>query len=352
MYYPNGDRVEYEYDLLDRLIEEVYYDSDDNVQADYRYVYNANGQLAKQYAVETNGDDEIVTESYVFEYDSLGRLIRSREENGSNAVQRTEHLYDSANRLTAQNWSIGSSGFSESYTYNSSDGTLATYNVALMLPSGGSYTDHLSLSYDDLKRTSQVSLKQNSDTTPLYTRNYSYLDYVGDSSRTTSRLGTYAVRDADNAILSGNRYEYDANGNITKIYEVYTLNGSDAERLLAEYEYDVLNQLTKETRYDYSTTPATTTVINYTVDTAGNLRTVSGGGHIVSYTYADSTWADLLTGVSLDGVYYNISYASPGNPSNWFNDTVYMLATARIPTSTICPAFAARKLPMGSAMST
>ena len=48
-----------------------------------RYVYNANGQLAKQYAAETVGGVETVTESYSFEYDSLGRLIRSRFNRGT-----------------------------------------------------------------------------------------------------------------------------------------------------------------------------------------------------------------------------------------------------------------------------
>ena len=154
LHYPNGDYVEYSYDLLDRLISEVYYDSDDVVKAEYRYVYNANGQLARQYAVENNAGIETVTESYSFEYDSLGRLIRSREEGSSNLVQRTEHLYDNANRLTAQNWSIGDSGFSEQYEYDGNDGTMKKFTA------GTGYS--LNYSYDDLNRLNSVTTKKTS----------------------------------------------------------------------------------------------------------------------------------------------------------------------------------------------
>lgn len=87
MCYPNGDSVAYAYDLLDRLISEAYYNSSNTIYFEYRYVYNANGQLSRQYALQ----NDAVVESYTFEYDSLGRLIRSREEAPSGTVQRTEH---------------------------------------------------------------------------------------------------------------------------------------------------------------------------------------------------------------------------------------------------------------------
>ena len=48
-------------------------------QAKHQYIYSADGQLARQQLIRGG----VVVESYSFEYDSLGRLIRSREENGS-----------------------------------------------------------------------------------------------------------------------------------------------------------------------------------------------------------------------------------------------------------------------------
>ena len=346
MNYPNGDYVLYQYDLLDRLIEEVYYDSNNNVQADYRYVYNANGQLSKQYAVETSNNVETVTESYVFEYDSLGRLIRSREENNSSLVQRTEHLYDQANRLTAQNWAIGSSGFSEQYSYSSTDGTMTSFEVSSPLPNNSKAQYHLNYDYDALNRLTQAScvyIEQATQTeTPIYSRDYSYLSYSGSTSRTTSRLGTYTVKLNNNSLLTGNQYEYDANGNISVIREAYTSGSTIAYRPVVEYTYDELNQLQVETQKTYtgtSTTPTATMVVTYTIDTAGNIVSASTKYNnvtvgSVSYTYGNSTWSDLLTAycghaIAYEGQTYNpatgtvTGTAASGNPINWYNGTSY-----------------------------
>lgn len=320
MRYPSGQYVTYEYDGLDRLVKETYYKSDESVQVEYQYIYNSNGQLAKQQAIR-NGT---VIESYRFEYDSLGRLIRSREGGDNNPVQRTEHLYDGANRLTAQNWTIGERSFTEAYAYDAADGTMSAMLATYDDGSGWVARDKLTYTYDDLNRLTQV-LDTENYSTQFYTRNYTYQDLSGD--RTTSRLAQYVYRKpSDSSIINGNSYAYDANGNITQINEVYTVNGADASRTLAVYTYDDLNQLTQETRYTYagtSTTPATTTTVNYTVDTAGNLRSVTGGEHSVSYTYGDSAWADKLTGITVDGVTRTITYADAANPFNWFNGTDY-----------------------------
>lgn len=320
MNYPSGQYVTYEYDLLDRLVKEVYYNIDDSIQVEYQYIYSSDGQLAKQQAIR-NGT---VVESYRFEYDSLGRLIRSREGEDNNLVQRTEHLYDSANRLTNQNWVVGERSFTESYTYNTADGTMASMLATYDDGSGWVARNKLTYTYDDLNRLTQV-LDTENYSTQFYTRNYTYQDLSGD--RTTSRLAQYVYRKpSDSSIINGNSYAYDANGNITQINEVYTVNGADASRTLAVYTYDDLNQLTQETRYTYagtSTTPAATTTVNYTVDTAGNLRSVTGGEHSVSYTYADTAWSDKLTGITVDGVTRTITYADAANPFNWFNGTDY-----------------------------
>lgn len=288
----------------------MYYNIDDSIQVEYQYIYSSDGQLAKQQAIR-NGT---VVESYRFEYDSLGRLIRSREGGDNNPVQRTEHLYDGANRLTAQNWSIGETGFGETYEYRSSDGLMTK------MTAGTGFS--LNYAYDALKRSSGVTIKK-ANGSELFTRSYSYWDYAGDNTRTTSRLKTYENTDANGNLMTGYRYTYDVNGNITKIEEAYTAN---AYRDLAVYAYDDLNQLDSETRYSYtgaSATPATTTVVDYSIDTAGNLRSVSGGAHSISYTYNDSSWADLLTGITVDGTSRTISYSSAGNPDNWYNGTDY-----------------------------
>lgn len=323
MIYSNGDYVMYTYDLLDRLVKEVYYNSNNAAQAEYRYVYNANGQLAKQYALSGT----TVKETYSFEYDSLGRLIRSREEGSAGLVQRTEHLYDSAGRIKRQNWSIGSRGYYETYTYDSGDGSLAT-----MRAGNGSKLEY---TYDALKRLTKATVtvknQETQEETELFSRRYSYRGVSGEENRTTKRLYTMIYRDASENMMSGNRYTYDANGNITKIEEFYkTVGTTNYYRKIATYTYDNLNQLTQEKRYTYNDntdTVASTATINYTIDTAGNIRSVSGGGHTVSYEYNSAYWADRLSKVTVDNVSKTISYVKEeggyGNPLNWYNGTEY-----------------------------
>ena len=116
---------------------------------------------------------------------------------------------------------------------------------------------------------------------------YTYLAGSGTNS-TTAMLSTIAV----NGVTW--KYEYDDNGNITKIYKNNVLD--------KEYTYDVLNQLTKEVD------KATGTTTTYTYDKQGNLT--GAGNH--TYTYGDSKgWSDLLT--TYDGS--GIAYDNIGNPT-------------------------------------
>ena len=308
MRYPSGQFVTYGYDVLDRLVSEKYYKNVSTLEVEYQYIYNANGQLAKQQAVR-NG---VVTESYSFAYDSLGRLIRSREEGGSGIVQRTEHLYDTANRLTKQSWMLGTKSFSESYSYRKNDGALDHIDTAT--------GDTVSYGYDALKRVNSVTTKNSAGQT-LLTQSNTFQSL--DSTRTSSRLSTYTVKGANQQTIVGNRYSYDPNGNITKIEEA---NGS-GYRVIAEYVYDWMDQLCKETRYTYSdgsSNPASTTVVEYASDTAGNLRSVRvNGTETLSYTYGDSAWADKLTMITVNGKNKTIQYADALNPGNWYNGTDY-----------------------------
>ena len=178
MTYGNGQFVTYEYDLFDRLVHTVYYTSSNTVQAEYYYVYNSEGALAKQYAVSGGS----VTEEYNFEYDSLDRLIRSREMGAGDAVtQRTEHLYDEANRLTKQAWTLGADSFTETYTYNSGDGSLNTVTTAQI----GSVAN----SYDSLKRLTELIFA--TKTGVNYGRWYTYADSGNDAS---SLVSSFAYR--------------------------------------------------------------------------------------------------------------------------------------------------------------
>ena len=108
--YANGDSVSYTYDRFDRLVRKSY-----NSGSYVAYTYNAEGSLARL----SYGDSTGELASYRFEYDSLGRLIRSAElDADGGTVQRTEHIYDGYNRLSRQSWTLGGKTYSESYVYD------------------------------------------------------------------------------------------------------------------------------------------------------------------------------------------------------------------------------------------
>ena len=77
------------------------------------YAYNAEGSLARLSYSDSTGE----LASYRFEYDSLGRLIRSAElDADGGTVQRTEHIYDGYNRLSRQSWTLGGKTYTEAYS--------------------------------------------------------------------------------------------------------------------------------------------------------------------------------------------------------------------------------------------
>ncbi len=284
--YGNNDSVSYFYDELDRLIRKEY------TGGRYvTYTYNAEGQLAKL----TYGDGANEKASYLFEYDSLGRLVRSSEADGSGTVtQRTEHIYDEYSRLKRQSWTVNNQSYSEAYTYN--DGTNETGNLATMTTGTGNV---LNYSYDPLKRLQKVTVKGGN--TSLFSTAYAYRSI--DSTRTTQQVEFRNVRlESDNSILEGKKYVYDSLGNITEIRQ-----STSPYNLLIAYEYDAQNQLTSEIHYNGNgeATANITVAYYYDYDAAGNLLkvekgTVNSAGTLTktteqTYTYNDTDWRDLLT---------------------------------------------------------
>ena len=313
--YSNGDSVSYVYDAFDRLIKTVYNDSGEYVE----YTYNGEGALSKLVHCSNNGT---VIASYEFERDNLGRLIRSRQVNGSNAtVQRTEHIYDAIGRISEQRWSVGSTNYSESYTYN--DG--ATGNGALNTVTLGT-GDQVVFTYDPLNRLTEELVKS-PDGTTLFKHAIAYKNR--ENNQTTNLVQFYNVRRADGSLIAGNRYSYDNMGNITAIKQ-----STGSYFPLVSYDYDDQGQLISEKFYDGNGNGEShiTDSYTYTYDTAGNILSVEDkyGETIKSYTYSTGDWKDLLTAV--DGspiVYEGQTYsggivsgtAISGNPIRYTNGT-------------------------------
>lgn len=275
MTYGGNTTVSYTYDILGRVTEEKW---DDTLK--YQYVYSSDGYLAKKLDVTTG-------KAVNYEYDSLGRLIHSYQTDNGTIQQRTEHLYDSENRLTSQSWQLGTTSYKEVFYYNKSDGSLSYVE-------GFGFNDY-AFSYDALKR---MSSKYNW----VYRQDYTYRTNGGNQTTQIASID-YAKRDGGTGFTEFELgYAYDAAGNITKI------TGTTRTDQSASYTYDAQNQLTKEVN--------TKGTYNYTYDTYGNIRSVSGAeSH--TYTYGDSEWLDLLT--AYDGK--SITYDAIGNPAVWHNST-------------------------------
>ena len=282
------------------------------------YTYNAEGSLARL----SYGDSTGELASYRFEYDSLGRLIRSAElDADGGTVQRTEHIYDGYNRLSRQSWTLGDKTYSESYVYDDPSDTNKNGDGALtqMTTATGAVIDY---QYDTLRRLTRSKVALNGST--VYTTAYAFRDL--DASRTTTQVQYRNVRSANGEVLEGKKYTYDALGNITRISQ-----STGHFYPLVAYEYDAQNQLTKETYYDGKGTATKNIKLAYyyDYDTAGNILrvekgTVNSSGVLTKtlyqiYNYNDSEWHDLLGSISFGSTSYVITYDHSGNPDNYVN---------------------------------
>ena len=289
--------VTYSYDLLDRLVEKSYHETG---KPDFtiRYTYNAESQLAR---LRYEEDGETVG-SYAFEYDSLGRLIRSTamDENGS-VTKRTEHLYDAFNRLSGQSWTLGAQTYSERYAY--SDGEKGDGSLTSMTAATG---DSLSFGYDALKRLNRVTAKSGSSV--ILNTAYAYRDVSWNRGSAQVEFRNVRLGSDSGMLLEGKKYVYDDVGNLKEIRE----STGDFNKLV-EYAYDSQNQLVKESYY----TPGNEKpydVYDYSYDTAGNLLRVTKNGTVIqTYTYGDAQWHDLLTAVNGQAITYDAS----GNPLSY-----------------------------------
>ena len=268
--YGNEDWVSFTYDNLGRVKTATYSEG-----RKLTYRYTGDGQL---YSVHDNKTGY----TYQYSYDSLGRLMSSSVKNSSGNVLTTRQTYDANNQLTAQSWQMGSTAYSETYTYSLTTGLLSTHTPAV----GSQQT----FGYDALQRLKTINAG-------VYTKTYNY--YNLSDTRTTTQVSSL--------VYSGNvsqtySYTYDALGNIL----TYTAPGKAA----FTYTYDNQGQLTKATNG--------TTTYNYSYDTVGNIT--AANGH--SYTYGNTNWRDLLT--AYDG--QSITYDASGNPTSYYNGTRWTMA--------------------------
>ena len=307
MTYGNGDSISYEYDDLDRLLEEIWNDG-----TSYRYLYNAEGALMQK--VESTYEDKVdngTADAVNYQYDSLGRLIYSSSTENGETIILTEHLYDHQNRIDKQTYQLRNSDGSfttyvSDYSYRATDGVL-TYVDSV----NGNFGDY-EFVYDDIAR---LSARNNH----YFRQDYTYRNI--SSSQTTTQIANiaYSKRDGGtNFSPFSLAYTYDALGNIE------TITGTGISGQNASYVYDVQSQLTSAVvdGKNYS----------YEYDTYGNIRKAVEDGKTYNYIYGNEDWKDLLTKYDTGDEYdtgeilyegQNAVTDSPlsGNPISYYNGT-------------------------------
>ncbi len=308
--YGNGDIVAYTYDKLDR-VKTIRY-NDINVLVTYTYDYMGNVALAKV----TNSAQTVEYATYLYEYDSLGRLLRYYETLGDEIVQQVETSYDSKNRTASYSYYDGSQMRSIDYTYDDNNsGVLTRYDFG---------TDGaLGYTYDALNRVNKKFIRHTSSTATDWEVAYQYK--AGSAANQTTSLVSQLKYAIGSQYYTFN-YTYDNLGNITNVTDG---NGNP----LGVYVYDKQNQLVFEEVYPVGEEPYS---MVYTYDTFGNITKAEKYkeddlndpsiayqyGTLLStetYGYTDSSWKDLLT--SFKGT--TITYDTIGNPLSYYNGQSY-----------------------------
>ena len=324
MTYGNGDSVSYTYDAFDRQRTAAYNDG-----TTYHYDYSSDNALTRQYATDGSG----ITEQYSYQYDSLGRLIHSRQSTGTGAlIQVTQHMYDDANRMTSQTWRFGTGLYHQQYSYtgvkadgatdSSVDGTISA--ITTTIPGRSAITSKYE--YNDLRQLEKKTVTvpdQNGKQTKVYDRAYTYDRIAVDGG---NRMGT-RLASTGYTFGSSSRsftYTYDDSGNITKVVTA----GTSVPKAAAskEYGYDAQGQLVSEVN-------GSGTTFGYAYDTAGNIRSITKDGAVTkSFGYTNPSWPDLLTSVTSGSTTKDILYEgqtqtsdlpSSGNPITYYNGKDY-----------------------------
>ena len=326
--YGNGDNVAYTYNtrgLVSSVLQNGY--------TKYKWLYNSAG-------IPMLHKDLVNNEKNIYIYDSIGRLIMQEIQTNdtSSHIGTTGFSYDVRNNLSRIYLEFGGKSVTQQYKYSAVDENDSSASYAKdNLPTQYyiSSTRHMEYSYNSIN---QLAKKALSTTNPIY-YNYRYVR----SARNEDDSETYRTNLLERETIGNTTYNYtyDNIGNITKITkgERYTQDNPDSfgtrnNKEYRSYEYDNLNQLTRENNvtsdkstvftYDGIGNITKKTEYDYSEDTLDTLIKE------IDYTYTKdgkTGWNNLLTSVDLDGdktVDTNeiISYDEIGNPTSYLGNTL------------------------------
>ena len=271
----NGYEKTYAYDEAGRIISESV-----NDQIIAERIYDSKGNI-----------DEIIDcrtdRMYRYEYDFRNRVIgihvfdMETDVFHDNRIYGVQFGYDEHDRLIREVYYDKNHRDITDYTYGDEDKVISTSHNG----------DTITYTYDSLDRLISKSI----DTASPVESNYTYQESSRGEGYATSLVESEMIGDIIYI------YEYDDEGNITKISEH---DGDKISEVI--YTYDEHDQLISES---YSSGE----VISYQYDSSGNIISRTENGAAYAYVYENEEWSDQLT--SYDGT--EITYDSIGNPLSY-----------------------------------
>ncbi len=302
--YANGDTMKASYNALGQMISEKWYDSENTLTAEYRYAYDAQGNIVRSV-------DILASREYSYTYED-GVIVRSTESDitmddsgiitAKRPVSELRYSYDVEGNLTRKRI-LSASGDEQTIYYETTDGETTAVRFVV---NGQTITSHAKTDSFGRKVFDELQLG-----TDFVSRQFSYhAGQVTQEHREGAKLKSSATTQlVSQIVLSDGRtlsYAYDNEDRIVSVAESREVNG-ETETTVTEYTYDAMGQLLTETVDGVA-------VNTMTYDHYGNILTRNGK----AYTYGDSVWKDKLTAV--DGK--SITYDAQGNPVSYLGHTL------------------------------
>ena len=289
--YANGDTHKVIYDDKNRLSEDVY-----NGTTSFKYHYNEDGNLGK--LIDNDNDIE-----WFYQYDLAGRLTSAVSDDnrmilyGYNDKNETESIQVVDNNTTVMD---------TRYSYDEY-GTPSQISVPSM--TGNPSQKYSVDDFGRVTRTTNVyngSEEQNNVQTA-----YVYATKNGNQTGIVDSILFLKQKDEKYFVLMlPLKYNYDANGNITHVFE--------SDNQVIRYYYDGLNRLVREDNNYIDKT------ITYCYDKCGDIlskseyaltsaETLGEPVNTVIYSYTDANFKNAVTQYDDDVIVYDAS----GNPTSY-----------------------------------